>query len=67
MYRSLFFLRMNMEVSNGEYKVCYVCNGQDKSNILLPYDRYKYVDIHRNISFECGSKNRWFSKIGYNV
>lgn len=44
------FLRKHMEVLRDEYKVCYVSNESDESKILVPYDGYKCVDIHRNIS-----------------
>lgn len=44
------FLRKHMEALRAEYKVCYVSNEPDESKILVQYDGYKCVDIHRNIS-----------------
>ena len=44
------FLRKHMEMLSEEYKVYYVSNELDESKILVPYDGYKCVDIHRNIS-----------------
>lgn len=44
------FLRKHMEMLSEEYKVYYVSNESDESKILVPYDGYKCVDIHRNIS-----------------
>jgi hypothetical protein len=44
------FLRKHMEALRAEYKVCYVSNEPDESKILVQYDGYKCVDIHRNIT-----------------
>lgn len=44
------FLRKHMEALRAEYRVCYVSNEPDESNILVQHDGYKCVDIHRNIS-----------------
>ena len=53
------FLRKHMEALRDEYKVNYVCNEPDKSRILVPYDGYKCVDIHRSISLVNDLKAVW--------
>lgn len=53
------FLRDHMAALQKEYKVHYVCNEPDISNIKVPNDGYHCVDIQRKISIVKDLKALW--------
>lgn len=53
------FLRDHMAALRNEYEVYYVCNEPDVNKIMVPFDGYHCVDIHREISLINDLKALW--------
>lgn len=53
------FLRDHMAALRKEYEVYYVCNEPDINKIMVPFDGYHCVDIHREISLINDLKALW--------
>lgn len=53
------FLRDHMAALRNEYEVYYVCNEPDVNKIMVPFDGYHCVDIHREISLINDFKALW--------